>query len=112
MVIKKAYRKGYVFERELKQKLEKEGWKVIRSAGSKKPDLIAAKKGKIIIIECKVTDSKTIYLQEEEVENMKGVSKEFNAEAIYAVKHKKDTILISIEELIKKGKMYQYDLEE
>ena len=52
------YKKGYRAENELQHKLSKMGWCVIRAPGSGKislpsPDLIAAKKGEIIVIECK-----------------------------------------------------------
>ena len=42
--MKHKYRKGSSFERELKKLLEKEGFAVVRSAGSKGVDLIAGKK--------------------------------------------------------------------
>jgi len=49
------YRKGYSFERRVKRTLERKGYFVVRSAGSKFPDLIALdKSGKAYVIECKV----------------------------------------------------------
>ena len=111
MARKRSYRKGYVFEREVKLKLEKDGWRVIRSAGSKIPDLIAAKDGKIIIVECKVSEHKTIYLRDSEVKEIKEIAKSFNGDAVYAIKYKGKTIFADVSELIKKGKMYQLDLE-
>jgi len=81
-----AYKKGYAFERELKLKLESDGWYVIRSGGSKKPDLVAGKDKKIIIIECKVTKNKKIYLEKDEVSHLKDIAEAFGAEAVYAIK--------------------------
>lgn len=105
------YKKGYKFERDLKQELEKKGWKVIRSGGSKKPDLIAAKKGKIIIIECKITQNNKAYLNEDEVQNLKKCAKEFNCEGMYAIKQKhKGWNLVSLSKLKRVGKMYVINL--
>jgi len=47
--------KGTNYERELKQLLRKEGWIVIRSAGSFAYDIVALKPDKHIIIEVKST---------------------------------------------------------
>lgn len=80
------YKKGYLFEREIKLKLESDGWTVIRSAGSKKPDLVAAKGGKIVIIECKSTASDIIYLEKEEVMRLQKAAEAFGAECVYYVK--------------------------
>ena len=50
-----SYRKGYSFERRVKRTLERKGYFVVRSAGSKFPDLIALDKdGKAYVIECKI----------------------------------------------------------
>ena len=48
------YRKGYIFELEVKERWEKEQWAVFRCAGSKPVDLIALKKQMLPrLIECK-----------------------------------------------------------
>ena|SRR3989338_2212169 len=89
-----TYKKGYGFERSLKLDLESKGWKVIRSGGSKKPDLVAAKDGKVIIIECKFTSNGVIYLEKDEVLNLQEVAKHFGGECIYYVRRKNDKVPI------------------
>lgn len=83
-----AYKKGYSFERELKEYLTGNGWSVIRSGGSKKPDLVAAKDGKIMVIECKVTKDNKVYLAKEEVLHLKKVAEAFSGECMFAIKRK------------------------
>ena len=85
-----AYKKGYSFERELKKDFESKGWKVVRSGGSKKPDLIAAKDGKILVIECKVTSNNIVYLDKEEVLNLEDVAKHFGGECVYYIRKSGD----------------------
>lgn len=96
-----AYKKGYNFERSLKLDLEGKGWKVIRSGGSKKPDLVAAKDGKIIIIECKFTSNGVIYLEKDEVLKLQEVANHFNGECMYAIHRKgsKDFIMATLDQL-------------
>ena len=49
------YRKGRRWEYEVKERLERAGWNVIRSAGSKGIDLIAYRPGYLpLAVECKV----------------------------------------------------------
>jgi Holliday junction resolvase len=48
------YQRGYNFERRVQRHLESQGWYVQPSRGSKKVDLIAARAGEIMAIECKV----------------------------------------------------------
>lgn len=53
------YSKGANFERRVKKELEKYGWFVVRSAGSKSPvDLVAIKYGKCVMYQCKYGDAK------------------------------------------------------
>ena len=50
------YQRGANFEREVKKYLEEMGYYVMRSAGSKGlADLIALKKGKTLLIQCKIS---------------------------------------------------------
>ncbi|MBL7169767.1 MAG: hypothetical protein ISS48_02015 [Candidatus Aenigmarchaeota archaeon] len=53
----KRYVKGAQAERELAKELMKEGFAVIRAAGSggsiSTPDLVAIKKGRVLVFECK-----------------------------------------------------------
>lgn len=83
-----SYKQGYAFECELKDHLKNTGWTVVRSAGSKKPDLVAARDGKVMIIECKVTKEKKIYLEKDEVFNLKAVADAFGGEGMFAIKQK------------------------
>ena len=112
MGVNRAYLKGCIFERSVKSKLEEDGWIAIRSAGSKKPDLIAAKDGKIIVIECKATKNNIVYLEEEEVENLKKTAEHFNAEGMYAVKYAKNKnwFIVDFETLEKTNKGYRIKL--
>ena len=103
--------KGYRFEREVKEKLEKDGWFVIRSAGSKKPDLIAAKNKKVVVIECKVSKNSVLYLQKDEVEKLKKVASNFNADAMYAIKYKRKIHFVFTNQLHEKGSSFSLKLE-
>ncbi len=106
-----GYKKGYAFERELKLKLEEDRWHVIRSGGSRKPDLIAGRDGKILIIECKVTKSSRIYLEKEEVRHLSEVALAFGAEAIFAVKmDNRGWSLITPDSLKETGKHFMVEL--
>lgn len=52
------YQKGARFERRVKKELEKSGWFVVRSAGSKSPvDLVAIKNGNCVLYQCKYGDA-------------------------------------------------------
>ena len=82
-----VYRKGYAFERDVRLHLEKDGWVVIRSGKSRKPDMVAARNGKIIVIECKSLSSKKAYLEKDEVEKLREVAEAFCGECVYAIKH-------------------------
>jgi len=106
-----GYKKGYAFERELKLKLEEDGWHVIRSGGSKKPDLVAGRKGKILIIECKVTKKSRIYLEKDEVRHLETVALAFGAEAIFAVKvDNRGWSLVTLDSLRETGKHFMVEL--
>ena len=107
------YKKGYAFERALKLKLESDGWTVIRSGGSKKPDLVCARQGKILIIECKSTASDIIYLDKEEVRNLEKVAEEFGGECAYCVKlDNAGWRLVPISELVEADKNFVLRLKE
>jgi Holliday junction resolvase len=49
-----AYRKGQRFEWQVKKALQSEAWFVARHAKSALPDLVAAKNGSLLLIECKL----------------------------------------------------------
>ncbi len=103
-----VYKKGYLFERDLRMDLEKKGWLVIRSGKSRKPDLIAGKGGKIIIIECKVTEKGAVYLDKAEVEFLGKISAAFGADAVYAIKRNgsKKWNMVGLDQLREAGKSY------
>ncbi len=107
------YKKGYKFERELKLKLESDGWSVIRSGGSKKPDLVCARNGKILIIECKSTASDIIYLEKEEVLHLEKVAEAFGGECAYCVKRDNSGWrLVPITELVEAEKNFVLRLKD
>ncbi len=110
--VSKKYFKGYKLERKVKDMLERDGWYVIRSAGSKKPDLIAAKDGKVVVIECKSTSKQTLYLDKKEVKNLIDVSKHFNAQPMYAVKYARKIYFFFMEEIKEKEKSYVIEIEK
>ncbi len=89
-----SYRKGYRFEWEVKKFLEKKGYYVIRSAGSKKPDIIAGKDGEIIVVECKYTAKSKLYLPKDEVNNLIHVASMFRAKPVYLIKKKNSGLFV------------------
>jgi len=106
------YKKGYNFERKIKLELEAQGWKVIRSGGSKKPDMVAARDGKIVIIECKITKGKKVYLETDEVEKLLDVANHFKAECMYAVQRIRESwSLVPLDSLRKTDKGYVFDFD-
>jgi len=107
------YKKGYAFERALKIHLESDGWTVIRSGGSKKPDLVCARNGKILIIECKSTASDIIYLDKAEVRHLEKVAEEFGGECAYCVKkNSAGWRLVPVTELVEAEKNFVLRLKD
>ncbi|ABR55244.1 Resolvase, Holliday junction-type [Methanococcus vannielii SB] len=105
------YQKGSTFERELKKKLEKKGFAVIRSAGSHGVDLIAGKKGKTIILECKSTSKDKYYIPNENVEKLIEFSELFGGIPYIALKIKSKCLFINPHLLTSAGKNYALDYE-
>jgi Holliday junction resolvase len=60
------YERGRAFEYRVKQFLEKQGYFVVRNAGSHFPDLIAIKHGKVLAVEVKRYKPPQSVLQEVE----------------------------------------------
>ncbi|ENN96109.1 resolvase, Holliday junction-type [Methanocaldococcus villosus KIN24-T80] len=89
-----SYKKGSSFERKLKELLEKEGFAVIRSAGSKGIDLIAGKNGKILIFECKSSNKNRFYINREDVEKLIKFSEIFGGKPYLAVKMQRKIFFI------------------
>ncbi|AEC52823.1 hypothetical protein PNA2_1909 [Pyrococcus sp. NA2] len=80
------YRKGANAERELIRKLERLGFAVIRSAGSKKVDLVAGNGRVYLCIEVKVTKRDKIYLKEDDIKKTIDFAKRFGGVPVLAVK--------------------------
>ncbi|WP_456471612.1 Holliday junction resolvase Hjc [Methanocaldococcus sp.] len=100
------YKKGHRFELKLKEMLEREGYIVIRSAGSKGIDLIAGKNGKLLIFECKSTKKDVLYIDKEDVIKLILYSKAFNAIPYLAVKFNREILFFNPYNLEEKGKSY------
>jgi Holliday junction resolvase len=108
--------KGTNAERELIHKFWANGFAAVRSAGSgsmryPSPDLVVAKEGKIIVIECKVTKELYKYFAKEELEDLKEFSFFFKAEPYVGVKFNKEGwFFLRPCDLIEKEKSFMVDL--
>ncbi|WP_297070398.1 Holliday junction resolvase Hjc [Thermococcus sp.] len=80
------YRRGASVERELIKMLEGEGFAVIRSAGSKKVDIVAGKRGEYLCIEVKSTHDNRVYFSREDYEKLTSFADLFGGRAVIAVK--------------------------
>jgi len=107
------YRKGYRMEREVVEFFKAKGFYVIRSAGSKKPDIIAAKNGKRIVAECKYTSKNAVYIEAEEIENLRRVASHFDAVPVVLVKKKGCKLkMVGLEALERTEKGYKVRLSD
>ena len=88
------YRKGIKFEWELKGMLEREGFAVVRSAGSHGVDLIAGRRGEIYAFECKSTSKESLYIPRDSILKLLLFSETFGARPYIAVKIKRDILFI------------------
>ena len=88
------YRRGAKFEWELKRMLEREGFAVVRSAGSHGVDLIAGRRGEIYAFECKSTSKERIYISRECILKLLLFSETFGARPYLALKIKRDILFI------------------
>lgn len=79
--------KGYRYEVMLRKELEKNGFLVIRSAGSFFIDLICIRNGEVCLIEIKSSRNKTHYLSKRCREQLKELKKAeaYGAKSFYAV---------------------------
>ena len=106
------YRKGASAERELIKMLEKKGFAVVRSAGSKKVDIVAGNGKTYLCIEVKTTRSDKLYLSEEDLMKVKNFSTIFGGKGIIAVKFiNNGWYFFDAEELKKSGKNYKISLQ-
>lgn len=107
------YRKGANAERELIRMLEKEGFAVIRSAGSKKVDIVAGNGRLYLCIEVKSTKGEKLYINEEEISKLTSFAEKFGGKAIIAVKFiNNGWYFIHPDQLIKSGKNYKIMLRD
>lgn len=106
------YRKGASAERELIKMLEKEGFAVLRSAGSKKVDIVAGNGKLYLCIEVKTTKNDKIYLSEDDVEKVKSFANTFGGKGIIAIKFiNNGWYFFEVEKLKKSGKNYRITLQ-
>jgi len=107
------YRKGANAERELIRMLEKEGFAVIRSAGSKKVDIVAGNGRLYLCIEVKSTKGEKLYINEEEISKLTSFAEKFGGKAIIAVKFiNNGWYFLYPNQLMKSGKNYKISLRE
>lgn len=79
------YRKGYIWELEVKKQWEARGWTVFRCASSKPVDLIALRPRSVPrVIECKVGSPPSRSYQEQKVHKFAKL------DVIYVIETKKD----------------------
>ena len=108
--------KGSDAERELLHLFWSRGWATIRSAGSGSmkypgPDLLVGNKFKRMAIECKSSKNNNIYLNEEDILQLRQFSEVFDARPFFAVRFaKKDWLFLNIEDLEKTEKGYVVNL--
>ena len=88
------YRKGSKFEWELKGMLEREGFAVVRSAGSHGVDLVAGRMGEIYAFECKSTSKESFYISRENILKLLLFSERFGARPYIAIKIKGDILFV------------------
>jgi Holliday junction resolvase len=102
------YRRGASAERELMKALEERGFAVVRSAGSKKVDIVAGNGRTYLCIEVKSTHSDKIYLTEEDLNKLTEFSRRFGGKAFLAVKFvNREWKFFEPEKLTKSGKSYR-----
>ncbi|WP_324735892.1 Holliday junction resolvase Hjc [Thermococcus sp. SY098] len=107
------YRKGASAERELIKMLEKGGFAVIRSAGSKKVDIVAGNGKLYLCIEVKSTKREKLYVNGEDVDKLTNFAEKFGGKAIIAVKFiNNGWYFFYPNQLIKSGKNYKISLRD
>lgn len=75
------------------------------------PDILVAKEGRLIAIECKITQNPYKYFEKREIMDLKEFSMLFRAEPYIAIKFKnKEWFFLDINKLKEKGKSYMVDL--
>jgi len=106
------YRRGASAERELIRMLERAGFAVVRSAGSKKVDIIAGNGKAYLCIEVKSTKGDKLYFSREDYEKLVSFAERFGAKPIIAVKFiNNGWRFFSPESLERRGKNYKIGLK-
>ena len=101
----KSYRKGYVFEWRLTHELAKLGYMAVRTPrsgriGLASPDIIAAKNGKLIVIECK-SRAKGFQIPMEQLQELKQWEDKAGAKAYVALKiSRKGTFFLNLADVV------------
>jgi Holliday junction resolvase len=75
-----VYRRGRRFENYVKEVLTREGYFVVRAAGSKPVDLVAVKDGKVFFVECKTKN----YVSPEDREKLRRIAKKTKLDILIA----------------------------
>jgi len=88
------YKKGYQIENKLVHILEKYGFACIRSAGSKKVDIIAGTPDIKLCIEVKNTKNTYVYISKEQLKKLLEFSKRFGCKPLIVVNFKNKGIYI------------------
>jgi Holliday junction resolvase len=108
--------KGLNAERSIVSKFWDCGWAAVRVAGSgasrfPNPDVLAAKIGRKLAIECKTTKSIKKYFLEEEIKQLKDFSQKFGAEPWIAIKfNSMPWYFVSLEDLEKTEKGFMVSI--
>jgi len=106
------YRTGASAERELIKMLEKAGFAVVRSAGSKKVDIVAGNGRIYLCIEVKSTHEERLYFSEEDYEKLTSFAERFGGKAVIAVKFiNRGWRFFYPENLEKGGKNYKLEVQ-
>ena len=106
------YRTGAGAERELIRMLEKAGFAVVRSAGSKKVDIVAGNGRIYLCIEVKSTHDDRLYFSEDDYEKLTSFAERFGGKAVIAVKFiNRGWRFFYPENLRKGGKNYKLDVQ-
>jgi Holliday junction resolvase len=106
------YRRGASAERELIRMLERAGFAVVRSAGSKKVDIVAGNGRLHLCIEVKSTRGEKLYFTSEDYEKLVSFAEKFGARPVIAVKFVNNGWRFFLpENLEKSGKNYKVGLQ-
>jgi Holliday junction resolvase len=107
--------KGTNAERELIHKFWANGFAAIRSAGSgsmkyPSPDILAAKEGRVVAVECKITKDQSKYFERDEIDDLRAFALIFNAEPYVAVKFKGESwYFLELSDLKETNKSFMVD---